>query len=64
MQARYKSFLTTGNPNVAGHATWNLATSTNVHALTLGGSGEFPNGGCDPSFFGAAVQYDYQKFDI
>ncbi|PSS37407.1 hypothetical protein PHLCEN_2v743 [Hermanssonia centrifuga] len=64
MQARYKAFMNTGNPNVAGHANWQLATASDVHALTLGGSGEVAAGGCDPSFFGDVVQYDYQKFDI
>ncbi|KAJ3556644.1 hypothetical protein NM688_g1915 [Phlebia brevispora] len=64
MQARYKAFLLTGNPNVAGHATWNLATSSDVHSLVLGGSGEFPDGGCEPSFFGEAVLYDYQRYNI
>jgi len=64
MQARYKAFLNTGNPNAAGHATWNAATTSDVHALTLGGSGEVASGGCDPSFFGDAIPYDYQVFDI
>ncbi|KIP04759.1 hypothetical protein PHLGIDRAFT_129302 [Phlebiopsis gigantea 11061_1 CR5-6] len=64
MQARYKAFLQTGNPNVAGHATWTLATTSDVHALTLGGSGEVAAGGCDPSFFGKVVPYDYQVFGI
>ncbi|KAI0685484.1 Alpha/Beta hydrolase protein [Cytidiella melzeri] len=64
MQARYKAFLTTGNPNVAGYATWKVATTTDVHALTLGGTGEVAAGGCDPSFFGDAVLYDYQQFGI
>lgn len=64
MQARYKAFLNTGNPNVPGHATWNIATTSDVHALTLGGTGEVAAGGCDPSFFGDVVPYDYQVFDI
>ncbi|EKM55684.1 uncharacterized protein PHACADRAFT_184465 [Phanerochaete carnosa HHB-10118-sp] len=64
MQARYKAFFNTGNPNVAGHATWTVAGTSDVHALTLGGSGEVAAGGCDPSFFGAVVPYDYQVFDI
>ena len=64
MQARYKAFLNTGNPNVPGHATWNQATTSDVHALTLGGSGEVAAGGCDPSFFGDEIPYDYQVFDI
>ncbi|KAI0340606.1 alpha/beta-hydrolase [Trametopsis cervina] len=64
MQARYKAFLNNGNPNAAGFATWNVATTDNVHALALGGTGEIAPGGCDPSFFGNAVPYDYQVFDI
>lgn len=64
MQARYKAFLNTGNPNIPGHATWNLATTGDVHALTLGGIGEVAAGGCDPSFFGNVVPYDYQVFNI
>ncbi|KAF7337962.1 Carboxylic ester hydrolase [Mycena venus] len=68
MQARYKAFLTTGNPNVAGLSPWTAATTTDVHAHQLGGtptpSGEVPVGACDPSFWGAAVDYDYQVFGI
>lgn len=64
MQARYKAFLTTGNPNTAGYATWAPATSSDVHALQLGGSGEATVGACDPSFWGDAVQYDYQYYGI
>lgn len=64
MQARYKSFLNNGNPNANGFASWNAATTSNVHALTLGGSGEVAPGGCDPSFFGSQIPYDYQVFDI
>ena len=64
MQARYKAFLQTGNPNIPGHATWNKATTGDVHSLILGGSGEYPAGGCDPSFFGAAVKYDYQRYNL
>ncbi|KAJ7685589.1 alpha/beta-hydrolase [Mycena polygramma] len=68
MQARYKAFLTTGTPNAAGLSPWTAATTTDVHAHQLGGtpspSGEVPVGACDPSFWGAAVQYDYQVFGI
>lgn len=64
MQARYKAFLAGGSPNAAGFATWNEATTSDVHALTLGGSGEVAAGGCDPSFFGVVVPYDYQVFHI
>lgn len=68
MQARYKAFLTTGSPNAAGLSPWTAATTTNVHPHQLGGtpspSGEVPAGACDPSFWGAAVDYDYQVFGI
>ena len=64
MQARYKAFLNGGSPNAAGFANWAVATTSDVHALTLGGTGEVAAGGCDPSFFGDAVPYDYQVFDI
>jgi len=66
MQARYKVFLNTGNPNSAGssYATWTPATTSDVHALTLGGSGEVAPGACVPTFWGEAVQFNYQIFDI
>ncbi|KAF8205748.1 alpha/beta-hydrolase [Mycena galopus ATCC 62051] len=68
MQSRYKAFLTTGSPNVAGLIPWTAATTTDVHAHQLGGtpspSGEVAIGACDPSFWGAAVDYDYQVFGI
>lgn len=64
MQARYKAFLSNGNPNANGVPTWTAATTTNVHPLLLGGSGEAPVGACDPGNWGQAIQYDYQVFDI
>lgn len=64
MQQRYKAFLTTGNPNAKGFATWSPATTSDVHALQLGGSGEASVGACTPSFWGQAVPYDYQVFGI
>jgi carboxylesterase type B len=64
MQKRYKAFLTDGNPNARGLATWLGATTSDVHALQLGGSGEAPIGACDPSFWGQAVPYDYQVYGI
>jgi hypothetical protein len=64
MQKRYKAFLSNGNPNAAGLATWSPATTSDVHALQLGGSGEAPVGACDPSFWGQAVPYDYQVYGI
>jgi hypothetical protein len=66
MQARYKAFVNTGNPNPSGSAfaTWAPATTSDVHALTLGGSGEVTPGACDPSFWGKGVLYDYQVYGI
>ncbi|KAJ3744994.1 alpha/beta-hydrolase [Lentinula detonsa] len=64
MQARYKAFMLTGSPNVPAYPPWAEATSSDVHALNLGGSGEVAAGSCDPSFWGAAVPYDYQVFGI
>lgn len=65
MQARYKAFMNTGNPNPPGsYAKWTPAANWNVNALTLGGSGPVPVGACGPGFWGEAVQYDYQVYDI
>ncbi|KAJ7149352.1 alpha/beta-hydrolase [Mycena filopes] len=68
MQARYKAFLSSGNPNSAGLAPWAAATAGDVHAKQLGGtpspSGEVPVGACDPAFWGKAVDYDYQVYGI
>ncbi|KAF7341746.1 Carboxylic ester hydrolase [Mycena sanguinolenta] len=68
MQARYKAFLTTGSPNVAGLLPWTAATTTDVHARQLGGtptpSGEVPAGACEQSFWGDSVDYDYQVYGI
>ncbi|KAF8163428.1 Alpha/Beta hydrolase protein [Crassisporium funariophilum] len=63
MQKRYKAFLTNGNPNAAGVATWAPATTTDVNPLLLGGTGETAVGACDPSFWGQSVEYDYQYFN-
>ncbi|KDR81732.1 hypothetical protein GALMADRAFT_59378 [Galerina marginata CBS 339.88] len=63
MQKRYKAFLATGNPNVAGVPTWTPATSSNVHPIRLGGSGEAAVEACAQSFWGSGVQYDYQFYN-
>ncbi|KAG2019995.1 carotenoid ester lipase [Coprinopsis cinerea AmutBmut pab1-1] len=63
IQQRYRAFLNNGNPNVAGLANWEPATSTDARAIKLGGSGAVPVGACDPSFWGSAVQYDYQYYN-
>ena len=64
MQARYKAFLKTGNPNASGLAQWNAATSSATNAILLGGSGPAPIDACTPSFWGGAVLYDYQLFGL
>ncbi|EIN07109.1 alpha/beta-hydrolase [Punctularia strigosozonata HHB-11173 SS5] len=64
MQARYKAFLNNGNPNVSGYETWTAAGTSDVHAKNLGATGEAEVGNCDPSYWGEAVQYDYQVFGI
>ncbi|KAJ7622603.1 alpha/beta-hydrolase [Mycena polygramma] len=68
MQARYRMFLTTGNPNAPGLEPWQPATSTNVSAKELGtkttSDGLDPIGACTPSFWGQTALYDYQVFDI
>jgi len=64
VQKRYKAFIANGDPNVADLPNWAPATTTDVHALKLGGSGEVTVGACDPSFWGLGVQYDYQVYGI
>ncbi|KAG5637762.1 hypothetical protein H0H81_003329 [Sphagnurus paluster] len=64
IQKRYQAFLANGNPNVAGLPNWAAASSSNVHALQLGGSGEVTVGACLPTFWGSSVQYDYQVYGI
>ncbi|KAF9227728.1 alpha/beta-hydrolase [Gyrodon lividus] len=66
MQARYKSFLYTGNPNPSGSscANWEAAGTSDVNAILLGSSGLAPIGACTPTFWGQSVQYDYQVYDI
>ncbi|KAJ8456979.1 hypothetical protein ONZ45_g18502 [Pleurotus djamor] len=38
IQARYKSFMNSGNPNAAGHSTWSAASSSTLNPKNLGGS--------------------------
>jgi len=68
MQARYRMFISTGNPNAPGLEPWKAATTSNVYAKELGvkttSNGLAPIGACIPSFWGEAVQYDYQFYDI
>ncbi|KAF9488391.1 crystal protein [Pleurotus eryngii] len=62
VQNRYKAFMNNGNPNPSGVSAWSAATSSNLNAKDLGGSSAIPIGACDPSFWGAAVPYDYQVY--
>lgn len=66
MQARYGAFFRTGNPNPSGSSlqSWQASGTSNVNAVLLGGSGLAPVGACDPSYWGEAVQYDYQVYGI
>jgi len=64
MQARYKAFLTTGDPNARGLEQWNTANSSLTNAILLGGSGPAPIDACTPSFWGSAVPYDYQVYGL
>ncbi|KAG6814563.1 hypothetical protein H0H92_000091 [Tricholoma furcatifolium] len=64
MQLRYQSFMTTGSPNANGLSTWTTSTTSGVNAQPLGGAGPIVVGACDPSFWGDAVDYDYQVYDI
>jgi hypothetical protein len=64
VQAYYKAFLSSGNPNAHGVPVWTPTTTTDVHAILLGGTGEAPVGACEPSFWGQKVPFDYQVFDI
>lgn len=64
IQARYKAFLNTGNPNSPVFAQWNTASSSSTNAILLGGSGPAPIDACTPSFWGSAVPYDYQVYDL
>lgn len=64
MQARYKTFLNTGNPNAPGLPQWNTVSSSSTNAILLGGSGPAPIAACTPSFWGSSVPYDYQVYDL
>ncbi|KAJ7122106.1 Alpha/Beta hydrolase protein [Mycena epipterygia] len=68
MQARYRMFISTGSPNAPGLEPWQSATTTDVYTKELGkkttSDGLDPILACTPTFWGKAVQYDYQFFDI
>ncbi|KAF7778624.1 CAZyme family CE10 [Agaricus bisporus var. burnettii] len=62
MQAKYNAFLHNGNPNAPNLKRWPSAGPSDVNAVQLGGNGAVPVGACTPSFWGSAVQYDYQFY--
>ncbi|KAH8826857.1 alpha/beta-hydrolase [Flagelloscypha sp. PMI_526] len=64
MQQRYKAFLASGNPNANGLSSWAATSGSSVNILNIGGTAAIPVGACDPSFWGSAVQYDYQVYNI
>ncbi|KAG9044216.1 hypothetical protein FS837_008611 [Tulasnella sp. UAMH 9824] len=69
MQTRMAKFITNpaNGPNASGLPwTWNKAGTSDVKAVQLGGStaGQaVPSYGCDPSFWGAAVPFDWQMYN-
>ncbi|KAG7092881.1 hypothetical protein E1B28_009191 [Marasmius oreades] len=63
VQARYRAFLNSGDPNAPGLSPWQASTST-ITPLNLGGVGIISTEACDPSFWGAAVPFDYQIFGL
>ncbi|KAF8503798.1 alpha/beta-hydrolase [Russula emetica] len=67
VQARYKSFLLTGDPNPSGaqFPLWSPATTGNFSAQNLGSPGTAAVGACNTQFWGTPnVPYDYQVFGI
>ncbi len=65
VQARYKSFLLSGDPNPFGIPEWSPATTGNFSARNLGSPGTAAIDACNTQFWGTApVPYDYQIFGI
>lgn len=67
VQARYKSFLLTGNPNPPGtqFPLWSPATPGNFSAQNLGSPGTAAVGACNTQFWGTpSVPYEYQLYGI
>ncbi|KAH9997150.1 alpha beta-hydrolase [Russula compacta] len=67
VQARYKSFLLTGDPNPSGahFPRWSPATTGNFSAQNLGSPGTAAIGACNTQFWGTAgTPYAYQLFGI
>lgn len=65
LQARWGAFVRTGNPNASGYLTW-ASSSPDVKAIPLGNKSltTVDTGACMASFWGNAVPYDYQRYDI
>jgi len=71
VQARYKAFLLTGNPNPSAGLSdtsfhqWSPVTIGNFSAQNLGTSDRIAIGACNTQFWGTfTVPYDYQVFGI
>lgn len=62
IQARVKSFLTTGVPSASGFQTWSGVSGSTVNSINIGGTGQTAVEACAPSFWGQMVPYDYQVF--
>ncbi|KIJ53952.1 hypothetical protein M422DRAFT_201057 [Sphaerobolus stellatus SS14] len=60
LQARYKTFVRTSNPNASGFTTWSASTSSDPKAVNLGGSAAIAFGGCAATFWGQQLVFDYQ----
>ncbi|KIJ44282.1 hypothetical protein M422DRAFT_47374 [Sphaerobolus stellatus SS14] len=60
LQARYKAFVRTSNPNASGFKNWPAASSSDPKTINLGGTAAIDIGGCVPSFWGQQVEFDYQ----
>ncbi|KAG9014930.1 hypothetical protein FRB90_005034 [Tulasnella sp. 427] len=69
IQARMAKFIAnpSNGPNASGLSwTWSKAGTSDVKAVQLGGSNAgqaVPAYGCDPSFWGAAVPFDWQIYN-
>ena len=67
VQARYESFLLTGNPNPSNIdlPQWSPATTGNFSAHNLGTQGTTAVSACNTQFWGTiSMPYDYQVLGI
>ena len=60
LQARYKAFVRTSNPNSGNYKSWSPATASDTKTINLGGSSAITLDACVPTFWGSQVQFDYQ----